>query len=110
MRHTRVATESIVLIRMNFLAERERVRYNAIHYGYPFDYSCRPYCWRNCEAIDARKRSWWFYHHNPTWHRWRIYCHLPRSGDWLVQGRATSGLDHVNRRRHDPVVAVSSDL
>jgi hypothetical protein len=91
---------------MNFLAEQESIRYNAVHYGYSFDYSCRPYCWRNREAIDAGKRSWWFYRYNFARHRWRVDCYLPRPGRRLVQGRTTSGLDHVGRRRNDSVAAL----
>jgi hypothetical protein len=36
-----------------------------------------------------------------------VHCHLPRPGRRLVQGRTTSGLDYVDRRRHDPVAALS---
>src|SRR5512132_1773292 len=92
---------------INFLAEHESIRYNAVHYGYSFDYSCRSCRWRNREAIDAGERSWWFYRHDSARHRWRVHCQLPRPGHRLVQGGTTSGLDHVDRRRHNPVAALS---
>ena len=92
---------------INFLVEHESIRYNAVHYGYSFDYSCRPYRWGNREALDAGKRSWWFYRHDSARHRWRVHCHLPRPGPRLVQGRTTSGVDYVNRRCHDPVASLS---
>src|SRR5262252_3983243 len=91
----------------DFLAEHESIRYNAVHYGNSFYYSCRSHRWRNREAIDAGKRSWWYYRHDSARHRWRIHCHLPRPSRRLVQGRTTSGLDYVHRRRHDPVAALS---
>src|SRR5260370_37326774 len=94
---------------MNFLAEQESTRYNSDHYDlrlYYFDHSCRPYRWRNREAIDAGVRSWGFYYHDSARHRWRVHCHLPRPSPRLVQGRTTSGLDHVGRLRHDPVTAL----
>src|SRR5215475_5950732 len=91
---------------MNFLAEYESIRYNAVHYGYSFDSSCRPYRWRNREAIDAGKRPRWFYHYYSARHRWRVYCQLPWPGGRLVQARTTSGLDHVGHRRHDPVATL----
>src|SRR6266513_2933356 len=92
---------------INFLAEHESIRYNAVHDGYFFDYSCRSCRWRNREAIDAGVRSWWFYRHDSSRNRCSVHCHLPRPGRRLVQGGTTSGLDHVDRRRHNPVAAVS---
>ena len=92
---------------INFLAEHESIRYNAVHYGYSFDYSCRSCRWRNREAIDAGERSWWFYRHDSARHRWRVHRHLPRPSPRLVQGRTTSGLDHVDHWCHDPVAALS---
>ena len=44
---------SVAFSGINFLAEHESIRYNAVHYGYSFDYSCRSCRWRNREAIDA---------------------------------------------------------
>jgi len=83
-----VAAGSIVLIQINFLAEHESIRYNAVHYGYSIDHSCRSYRWRNREAIDAGERSWWFYRHDSARHRWRVYCHLPRpSLGWYKAGQ-----------------------
>src|SRR4029077_7250663 len=92
---------------INFLAEHESIRYNGVHDGYSFDYPCRSCRWRNREAIDAGERSWWFYRHDSARHRGVVHCHLPRPGPRLVQGRTTSGLDYVDRRRHDPVAALS---
>src|SRR4029453_622251 len=95
------------VFRMNFLAEHESIRYNAVHYGFSFDYSCRSYSWRDRETVDAGKRSWWFYRHDSARHRWRVHCQLPRPSPRLVQARTTSGLDHVDRRRYNPVAALS---
>jgi len=90
-----------------FLLSTNQSDNNGVHDGYFFDYSCRSCRWRNREAIDAGERSWWFYRHDSARHRWRVHSHLPRPGRRLVQGGTTSGLDHVDRRRHNPVAAVS---
>ena len=48
-----------------------------------------------------------FYRHDSARHRWRLDWQLPRPSPRLVQARTTSGLDHVDRRRNDPVAALS---
>ena len=57
------------------------------------------------ETIDARKRSWWFHHHDPARHCGRIRGYLDRS---TICGRKLCRrLDYVSRRRDNPVVALS---
>src|SRR5215467_1884722 len=73
-----------LLTETNLLVEPQSARYNSFYYGLqcPFDYLDH-FCWlshrRNCEAVDAGKRSRWLRHHDFARHRRCIGWYLDRS-------------------------------
>ena len=66
-------------------------------------YRSRRRCHR--EIVDAGKRSRWLHHHDSARHRRRVRWHLDRPP--FCGRKLCRRLDHVGRRRDDPVAAVS---
>src|SRR5437867_10302889 len=96
-----------------FLLSRSCGSDRTIHYGLRrsfnyLDYSRWSCHWRDRKAVDAGERSRRLHHYDSARHRRRACRHVARSPFYGRELRRR--LDHVGRRRHGSVIAVSIAL